>query len=62
MLTNSPAFYNITTPTKAAPGNELGIFEDLNDKYSQTDLNLFFLTLAPYAFPCPSDVPHRSSH
>ncbi|KAL8637835.1 MAG: hypothetical protein Q9228_004943 [Teloschistes exilis] len=40
-------FYNITTPTKAAPGNELGIFEDLNDKYSQTDLNLFFLSLAP---------------
>ena len=39
--------YNITAPTKAAPGNQLGIFEDLNDKYSQTDLNDFFLTLAP---------------
>jgi len=43
-----PAFYNITRPTKAAAGNELGIFEDLGDKYSQTDLNDFFLTLAPY--------------
>lgn len=41
------ALYNITKPTKAAKGNELGIFEDLNDKYSQTDLNEFFLTLAP---------------
>jgi len=39
--------YNITTPTKAAPGNQLGIFEDLGDRYSQTDLNDFFLTLAP---------------
>ncbi|KAL8832256.1 MAG: hypothetical protein Q9191_000388 [Dirinaria sp. TL-2023a] len=40
-------FYNITKPTKAAAGNQLGIFEDLNDKYSQTDLNDFFATLAP---------------
>ena len=39
--------YNITEPTKAAAGNQLGIFEDLNDKYSQTDLNEFFLTLSP---------------
>ena len=39
--------YNITTPTKAAAGNQLGIFEDLDDMYSQTDLNDFFLTLAP---------------
>ena len=39
--------YNITTPTKAAAGNQLGIFESLGDKYSQTDLNEFFLTLAP---------------
>jgi len=42
------AFYNITRPTKAAAGNELGIFEDLGDMYSQTDLNEFFLALAPY--------------
>lgn len=39
--------YNITTPTKNAAGNQLGIFEDLDDMYSQTDLNDFFLTLAP---------------
>ena len=39
--------YNITTPTKSAAGNQLGIFEDLDDMYSQTDLNLFFGTLAP---------------
>ena len=39
--------YNITKPTKANPNNKLGIFEDLGDVYSQTDLNDFFLTLAP---------------
>ncbi|KAL2070575.1 hypothetical protein VTL71DRAFT_13601 [Oculimacula yallundae] len=38
--------YNVTKPTKSAKGNELGIFEDLGDVYSQTDLDLFFLTLA----------------
>ena len=38
--------YNITTPTKAAAGNQLGIFEDLDDMYSQTDLNDFFAVLA----------------
>ncbi|KAF1990249.1 putative alkaline serine protease AorO [Aulographum hederae CBS 113979] len=35
--------YNITTPTKAAKGNELGIFENLAQYYSQTDLNEYFL-------------------
>lgn len=40
--------YNITKGTTAAKGNELGIFEDLGDVYSQTDLNEFFATLAPY--------------
>lgn len=39
------AMYNITKATSAQPGNELGIFEDLGDYYSQTDLDLFFLTL-----------------
>lgn len=39
------AMYNITEATTAEAGNELGIFEDLGDYYSQTDLNLFFLTL-----------------
>ncbi|KAG9949310.1 aorsin, partial [Aureobasidium melanogenum] len=38
--------YNITQATSAEAGNELGIFEDLGDVYSQTDLNEFFLTLA----------------
>ncbi|KAJ9220584.1 hypothetical protein DTO271D3_4637 [Paecilomyces variotii] len=41
------AMYNITVGDKATPGNELGIFEDLGDVYSQTDLNLFFTTLYP---------------
>lgn len=41
------AMYNITQATLSHPGNQLGIFEDLGDYYSQTDLNDFFLTLAP---------------
>lgn len=40
--------YNITRPTTAVPGNELGIFEDLGQVYSQTDLDDFFMTYAPY--------------
>lgn len=40
--------YNITKGTSAHPGNELGIFEDLGDVYSQGDLNDFFANLAPY--------------
>jgi tripeptidyl-peptidase I len=40
------ALYNVTAPAKAATGNELGIFEDLGDVYSQTDLNLFFASFA----------------
>jgi tripeptidyl-peptidase-1 len=39
------ALYNITAATKANAGNSMGIFEDLGDTYSQTDLDLFFLTL-----------------
>lgn len=40
--------YNITAnPTTAVSGNELGIFEDLDDHYSGVDLSEFFLTLAP---------------
>lgn len=41
------ALYNVTAPTKAATGNELGIFEGLGDYLSQTDLDLFYLTMAP---------------
>lgn len=40
------ALYNITTPTKAAAGNELGIFEE-GDFYSTEDLVEFFTTFAP---------------
>jgi tripeptidyl-peptidase-1 len=38
----------VTAGTKAAAGNQLGIFEDLGDYYSQTDLNLFFASFAQY--------------
>lgn len=41
--------YNITEGTKAAPGNELGIFEDLGDVYSQEDLDFFWLWTASLA-------------
>jgi hypothetical protein len=44
--------YNITKGTKATKGNELGIFEDLGDVYSQEDLDLFFSTFAQYVYPC----------
>jgi len=40
--------HKITKGSTSTAGNELGIFEDLGDYYSQTDLNEFFLTLAPY--------------
>ncbi|GKZ19826.1 tripeptidyl-peptidase sed1 [Aspergillus brasiliensis] len=40
------AMYNITKGTTATKGNELGIFEDLGDVYSQDDLNLFFANFA----------------
>lgn len=43
--------YNITDGTTSTKGNELGIFESIGDIYSQTDLNLFFTTLARYGFP-----------
>lgn len=48
------AMYNITKGSKSTPGNELGIFEDLGDVYSQDDLDLFFSTLAQYALPSQS--------
>ena len=38
--------YNVTAATKAAKGNEMGVFEDLGDYYSQTDLNLFWASFA----------------
>ncbi|OQN98397.1 hypothetical protein B0A48_15665 [Cryoendolithus antarcticus] len=41
------AMYNITQGNKAAPGNELGIFEDLGDVYAQQDLDNFFTRYYP---------------
>lgn len=41
--------YNITEGTTATAGNELGIFEDLADYFSQVDLDLFFANVYPYA-------------
>lgn len=41
------AQYNIPVGTLAAPGNELGIFESLDDHYSKGDLDTFFTTLYP---------------
>lgn len=40
--------YGIPNNTLASPGNELGIFETLNDHYSKLDLDAFFSTLYPY--------------
>lgn len=40
--------YNITEGTTSTKGNELGIFEDLGDYYSQTDLDLFFSSFYSY--------------
>lgn len=45
---NYAAMYNITKGTTATKGNELGIFEDLGDVYSQDDLNLFFANFARF--------------
>lgn len=40
--------YKIPNNTLAAEGNELGIFESLNDHYSKFDLDVFFSTLYPH--------------
>lgn len=39
--------YGIPNATTAAPGNELGIFEALDDHYSRNDLDVFFSSLYP---------------
>jgi tripeptidyl-peptidase I len=41
------AQYRIPPGTKAAPGNELGIFETLNDHYSKNDTDVFFANVYP---------------
>ncbi|KAK7741986.1 hypothetical protein SLS53_004569 [Cytospora paraplurivora] len=40
--------YHIPNNTLAAPGNELGIFESLDDHYGKLDLDVYFSTLYPY--------------
>ncbi|KAL7941112.1 peptidase S8/S53 domain-containing protein [Trichoderma barbatum] len=39
--------YGVVNGTTAAPGNELGIFEDLNDHYSTADLDQFLQAAYP---------------
>jgi tripeptidyl-peptidase I len=39
--------YNITKGTLKAKGNELGVFEDLNDHFVTGDLDLYWLNLYP---------------
>ncbi|KAL5089120.1 hypothetical protein Trisim1_005975 [Trichoderma cf. simile WF8] len=40
--------YGISNGTTSAAGNELGIFEDLNDHYSTADLDAFLAAVYPY--------------
>lgn len=40
--------YYIPNNTLAAPGNELGIFESIDDHYGKLDLDVYFSTLYPY--------------
>ncbi|KAI8628143.1 subtilisin-like protein [Xylariaceae sp. FL1651] len=42
------AQYHMPNGTTKYPGNELGIFESLDDHYSKADLDVFFKTLYPY--------------
>ncbi|KAI1325767.1 subtilisin-like protein [Xylariaceae sp. FL0255] len=41
------AQYNMPNGTTAYPGNQLGIFESLDDHYSKHDLDVFFATAYP---------------
>ena len=45
------AQYQIPNGTKAIKGNELGIFQSLNQHYSQEDLDIYWRNIAPYDFP-----------
>lgn len=47
MLTLYEAQYNIPNGTTSQSGNELGIFEALDQHYSKVDLDEFFATLYP---------------
>ncbi|KAH8880604.1 alkaline serine protease [Thozetella sp. PMI_491] len=42
------AQYGLPNATTAFPGNELGIFESLDDHYSRDDLDVYFSTLYPH--------------
>lgn len=41
------AQYGLPEGTTAIPGNELGIFESLNDHYVKEDLDAYFSTIYP---------------
>lgn len=47
LLMYEPGQYGVPKGNKAAPGNELGIFESLNDHYSKEDLDVYWSTLYP---------------
>lgn len=47
VLTCSKAQYHIPNGTTAEAGNELGIFEGIDQHYSKADLDGFFSTLYP---------------
>ncbi|KAM7187718.1 Pro-kumamolisin, activation domain containing protein [Naviculisporaceae sp. PSN 640] len=40
--------YQIPNGTKATPGNELGVFQSLNQHYNQWDLDMYWKYTAPY--------------
>ncbi len=44
------AQYQIPNGTKAIRGNELGIFQSLNQHYSQEDLDTYWRNIAPSVF------------
>jgi tripeptidyl-peptidase I len=43
-----PDQYSIPKGTKKASGNQLGVFESLNDHFVANDLNLYWANLYPY--------------
>lgn len=45
--------YNIPDGNSSTKGNELGIFEGINDVYAQEDLDLFFKTVAKDSYVVP---------
>lgn len=41
------AMYNLTIGTTNVTGNQLGIFEDLDETFAQSTLKLFWKTFSP---------------